>query len=89
MKIVFLIYILTQEEHSLMYQFLLAQKTQPKQNDWYTGVRKNLNEFEIFMTDEEIKKMPENIFKQIVREKSASINYLQTKQSMAEKGAGI
>jgi hypothetical protein len=36
-------------------------------------------------------KMPESPFKQIVKEKSilASINYLNTKQSMAEKGIEI
>ena len=91
MKIVFLRYILTQEENSLMYQFLLAQKTHPRRNDWYSGVRTDLNEFEIFMTDEEIRKMPVNTFKQLVKEKSvfACINYLQMKQRKAEKGAKI
>ena len=74
-----------------MYQFLLAQKTKPRRNDWYSGVRNNLNEFEIFMTDEEIKNMPVNPFKNLVKEKSvtASINYLKCKQSMAEKGGQI
>ena len=74
-----------------MYQFLLAQKTKPGQNYWYSGVRNNLNEFEIFMTDEEIKNMPVNPFKNLVKEKSviASINYLKCKQSMAEKGGQI
>ena len=43
------------------------------------------------MSDEDIRKMPENPFKQMVKEKSisASINYLNTKQSMAEKGVEI
>ena len=42
---------------------------------------------EICMSDEEIMKMPESPFKQMVKEKSisASMNYLNTKQSMAEK----
>ena len=63
-------YILTQEEKSLLYQFLLAQKTHPKQNDWYSGVRTDLIEFDIYMNDEEIQKMPVNLFK----------NWLQKKQ---------
>ena len=66
MKIVFLRYILTQEENSLMYQFLLAQKTHPRRNDWYSGVKTDLNDFEIDMIDEEIKIMPVNLFKQLV-----------------------
>ena len=43
------------------------------------------------MTDEEIKNLPENPFKNLVKEKSftASINYLKCKQSMSEKGGQI
>ena len=91
MKIVFLRYVLTQEDNLLMYQFLLAQKTHPRQKDWYSGVRTDLNDFEIDMTDEEIKIMPVNSFKQLVKEKSvsASIKYLQMKQRKVEKGVEI
>ena len=43
------------------------------------------------MSDEEIQKMPVNLFKKLVKEKtvSASINYLKMKQRKGEKGAEI
>ena len=40
----------------------MAQKIDPKKGDWYSEVRDILKEYDIQMSDEEIKKMPENIF---------------------------
>ena len=50
-----------------------------------------MNEFEIYMTDEKIRHLPVNKFKQLVEEKSlsGSIKYLKMKQSKGEKDANI
>ena len=49
MKLVFLRYILTQEENSLIKTFLMAQKIDPKKGDWYSEVRDILKEYDIQM----------------------------------------
>ena len=56
MKIMFFRYILSQEESSLIYRFLMAQKNDYKRGDWYSEVRNILREFKIDMSDETIKK---------------------------------
>ena len=91
MKLVFLRYILTQEENSLIKTFLMAQKIDPKKGDWYSEVRDILKEYDIQMSDEEIKKMPENIFKSFVKKQtySVSLYYLQSKQRKGEKAHNI
>ena len=80
-----------QKESSLMYQFLRAQKESPRKGDWYSGVQKNLKEFEIYLSDESVKKMPEADFKRIVKSSSvnAAVKYLKGKQNGGDKGAGI
>ena len=67
MKIVFFRYILTQKENSLLYQFLMAQKKKPTKGDWYSEVINYMEEFEIIMSEEDIKKMPEVPFKALVK----------------------
>ena len=51
-----------------MYQFLMAQKQDPKKGDWYSDVNKYLKEFKIDISEEAIKKMPESMFKALVKE---------------------
>ena len=72
-----------------MYQFILAQKTHPRINDWYSGVRTIMNEFKIYMTDEEIKKMPENSFKQLVKEKKHFCHYKIPKNEAKQSRKGV
>ena len=45
----------------------MAKKKDPNLWDWYSDVRNISNEFEINIMDENIKKMPENMFKRHVR----------------------
>ena len=55
MKIVFFFgYIHTQKDNSLMYQFLMAQKQEPKKGDWYSDVNKYLKKFKIDISEEAI-----------------------------------
>ena len=74
-----------------MYQFLIAQNNDPTKGDWYSDVHTILNELEIDMNDEDIKKTNENIFKKLVKKKtvSAGIKYLTDKQKKGEKGKDI
>ena len=74
-----------------MYQFLMAQKQEPKKGDWYSDVNKYLKEFKIDISEEAIKKMPESIFKALVKKQSVetAINYLKEKQKKLEKGSDI
>ena len=91
MKLVFFRYILTQKEASLLYQFLLAQKNDPKQGDWYSEIKRILNEFELDLSDEAIMMTKETIFKNLVKKKalSAGLKYLTEKQKKGEKGRDI
>ena len=41
----------------------MANKKDPKNGKWYCEVRDILKEYETNISDEEIKKMPSNIFK--------------------------
>ena len=51
MKLVFYQYILQQEENSLLFRFLMAQKEEPRRGDWYSEVQQILKEFEITNTE--------------------------------------
>ena len=51
MKLVFYQYILQQEETSLLFRFLMAQKEEPRRGDWYSEVQQILKEFEITNTE--------------------------------------
>ena len=66
MKLIILKYILTQNENALIQKVFMAQKKDPKLWDWYSDVRKFLNKF-VNISDENIKKMPENIFKSLIK----------------------
>ena len=88
MKLVFYPYILQQEENSLLYRFLMAQKEEPRRGDWYSEVQQILKEFEITNTENEIQSIPPNIFKNLVKKKVllAGIRYLKIKQNKCEQG---
>ena len=91
MKLVIYNYILKQEESSLLYQFLMAQKKEPRRGDWYSEVQNILKEFNITMSEKQIEETKTNSFKGIVKQKAflAGINYLQAKQNSCEKGSLI
>ena len=45
----------------------MALKGDPKSGDWYSEVRTIVSEFETNISDKNIKKMPEHLFKRIVK----------------------
>ena len=91
MKLIFLHYILTREEESLMFRFLMAQRNDPTKGDWYSDVSKILEEFEINLKIEDLKNVPGNKFKRIVKQKTkiAGFKYLKCQQEKCEKGSRI
>ena len=91
MKLVFYQYILKEDETSLLFRFLMAQKSYPRKGDWYSAVQTILKEFEIHLSEEAIKETTTNYFKKLVKQKSiqAGIRYLNTIQMNKEKGIFI
>ena len=60
----------------------MAQKIEPRRGDCYSKTVKILKEFDIKISEKEIKVLPASIFKKIVKKKavSAKIEYSKTKQ---------
>ena len=64
---------------------------EPKRGDWYSEIVKIMNEFNITISEKEIKVLPASVFKKMVKQKAvtAVTEYLKTKQMKCEKGARI
>ena len=58
----------------------MAQKNQPSKGDWYSILQNIIKDFEIYISEEGIKKMPIYIFK------SAGLKFLQNVQERGSKG---
>ena len=65
-RLMFLHYILHEEEFSLIYRFLQSQLISPLKGDWILEIKKNLEEYNVGCTIEEIKKVSESSFKKKV-----------------------
>ena len=91
MKLIFFQYILTQKEDSLLFTFLMAQKKCPTRGDWFSDVIHILEEFEIYISEEDLKIMPRHRFKIIVKQKAenAGLRYLKNLQKKCDKGSRI
>ena len=63
----FLHYILNEDDSSLIHQVLKSQSEQPVKDDWYLSVVKDLEEFQLDMNFEEIKKLSSFSFHTIVQ----------------------
>ena len=90
-KLVFYKYILSQNENSLLFTFLMAQKKQPRKGDWYSEVQSIIKEFELHISEEDIKQIPTNIFKNMVKTgaQNAGLKYLRNIQEKGSKGSRI
>ena len=71
-RLMFLHYILSQPEESLMKKFFNAQLENSGKTDWTFQVAKDMEELEIKSTMEEIKLMSKNMFKEYIRKKVES-----------------
>ena len=89
MRLLFLKYILDQEEESILKKFLNLQFKEPVRRDWASTVMNDLKELEITLSLEEIKNMTKMKFSRIlkIRMKENALKYLIRKQG--KKGGEI
>ena len=86
-RLMFLDYILHEDEESLIMRFFKAQEESPCKDDWYLTVTEDLEYLEIYLTFEHIKSASRQSFKNIVDE-AISIKaheYLVNKQTKMNK----
>ena len=69
----------------------MAQRNNPTKGDWYSDVLKILEDFEINVKIEDMKNVPCNKFKRILKQKTktAGFKYLKCQQERCEKGSMI
>ena len=48
----------------------MAQKEEPRRGDWYSEINNIKEEFNIISSEEEIKRIPPKVFKNIVKKKA-------------------
>ena len=89
LRLLFLKYILNQDEESLIKRFFLLQIEKPTRGDWASTCVQNLKELCIFEPLEEIEKMTKNKFRNILKEKikKEAFGYLIKKRGI--KGTEI
>ena len=90
-RINFLHHLLTDEDESLSKKVFLKQVEKPLRGDFVMFVNKDLAELEITMTYDEIKNVPKNKFKELVKEKTkkASFEKLLKDRGKLHKGREI
>ena len=89
MRLMFLKYILNEDEESMIHKFLMLQIRLPTRGDWASTCQDDLKQLEIIETFEDIKFMKINKFRQIVKQKieKAALKYLTSKQG--QKGGEL
>ena len=90
-KVMFLQYILKQEESAMIYKVFNATSEHPIKNDFVQTCQKYLDTLDIKMTFDTIKKMSEYKFKKIVKEKTlqAAFKYLMEQKNTPGKHTKI
>ena len=73
-RLVYLHHILNRDENSLLRTFFEHQIKTRESKDWAIQVLKDLTQFDIKLTMDEIRSMPEATWKQLVRNKSIAIS---------------
>ena len=89
LRLLFLKYILNQDEKSLIKRFFLLQIEQPTRGDWASTCVQNLKELCIFEPLEEIEKMTKNKFKNILKEKIKKEAFVYLIKNKGIKGKEI
>ena len=74
-----------------MFTFLVAQKKQPQRGDWYSEKQSIMEDLEITISDDEIKRTPARVFKKTlkIRAARAGLIYLKELQKKGTKGSLI
>ena len=68
-RLMFLYYILNQDQKSIMFKFFESQRNHGTSKDWVTTIRKDLKELQIDLNFDKIKSMGKHEFKKIVKQK--------------------
>ena len=84
----FLHHILTRDNNALIKKFFLAQERNPTRGDWAIIVKKDLEEFGMNMTNEEIAACPKTSFKIKVKEACAKIAFQKLMQLKSQHSKG-
>ena len=87
MRILYLQYILQESDISTLNQFLQLQMEMPTKGDWASSVLKDLKDFKISQSFEEIKLMSKNQLTKILRKSQSenALKYLTDKQGTKGK----
>ena len=82
MRLLYLKYILHEEESSLLYKFFNLQLDMPTKGDWVSTCQNDLKELKISHTFDEIKLMSKNQFNKLLKERlrENALKYLAGKQ---------
>ena len=86
-RLIYLQYLLQEDENSLLHRFFLAQLENPVQSDWTIQVKKDLEEVALGASMEEIKMMTKESFKERVKASviKAAFNYLTEEKRKLSK----
>ena len=85
-RLLYLRYILNQNEESRLLKFFEAQQNNPRKGDWVSMCQQNMKEIHIDISMKEIKEMKETKFRSLLKEKIrfAALEYL--KENRKTKG---
>ena len=86
MRILYLKYILSQKEDSLVRTFFNLQVEIPTKGDWASRVIQDLKDLKISFTLKEIENMSYNLFKKIVKERIGKQAFIYLKDKIRSKG---
>ena len=86
MRLLFLQYILQQDEESLLKRFFLLQLELPTKGDWASTCLKDLKELKIDLSLEDIKKISENKFRKLIKVRSRENAFIYLKGKQGTKG---
>lgn len=89
LRLLFLKYILNQEQDSLIYKMFHLKLQNPSKGDWVSSCKENLQQLEIDFSFDEIKAMSVNKFKNIIckKLKKEAFQYLMNRRG--QKGSEI
>ena len=90
-RLMFLHYILQEDEQSLMNKFLIAQIEETKEGDWWLTVKDNMEELNLELSLHEIKLMSKNSFKMKVKKSAEqqAFKWLNKKKAELKKVKSI
>ena len=87
-RLMFLHYIMKEDEHSLISRFFKSQKNNPTKGDWYYKILEDFEELEIFLTLDQIRESSRFQFKSLVDKmvQEKAFAYLVDEKNRKEKG---